>query len=199
MSETESPNLWAKWSRQIDERNRVAKLMSEIEPQNWWAKSSCAIDERNRVAKLMSEIELRNWWAKSSCEIDEGNRVAKLMIEIESRKWWVVDSNARVRSPLPIRQWTTMRVTAVRGRVEALRSSTEARGHENSNDGARARTRWWSECVWDSALVSWGWWVDFVKRKEVDKHCWVLVLPQWARERDYHTVYEYTRVLLNFT
>jgi hypothetical protein len=151
----------AKSSREIDERNRVAKLMSKVELRNWWAKLNRKIDARNRVAKLMKEIEslaklvseiesrdwwakssreIDGWWAKSSREIDERNRVARLVSEIESREWWVVDSNARVRSPSQIRQWTAVWVIAVGGGVEALLSSTEA--------GARAHTMMEWVCVW---------------------------------------------------
>ena len=117
--------MFAKDSR--PRQNRVANLMSD------------EIDERNRVAKLMSVIESPNWWAKSN------GWVAKWMSEIESSNLMgdelAVDSNARVRSPSPIRQWTTVWVTAVGGGVEVLRSSTKA--------GARAHTIMeWVWCVW---------------------------------------------------
>ncbi len=178
-------------SRKLDERNRVAKLMSQIDGQNrvarsvneiesrdWWtrgaklcremdernwvrngwAKLSREMDERNRVAKWMSEIKLRNWRAKSSREMDERNRVAKLISEIESREWWVVDSNARVRSPSPIRQRTTVWVTAVGGGVEAtfFDGGWPTRAHD---DGVSVARRWYRGV---------GGWVSLNKKKLIN-------------------------------
>jgi hypothetical protein len=146
----------------------------------------------------MSEIESRNWWAKSSREIDEQNRVSKVTsCRLRTRLWREYK-----------RVWSLVRIRGVSGSnlVSWAKCSREksfankaASHHEGTCSGRRCRsstffdgglrTRAYDDGVSVCRTRRWycgvGGWVLLNEKKLFNTVDWVLVLPQWARDRDY--------------